>query len=40
MTADKINTFDVLIEIQKVEINEYDFEIKKECVSIECCFHQ
>jgi inorganic pyrophosphatase len=30
MTADKINTFDVLIEIQE-EVNkyEYDFEIKR-----------
>jgi hypothetical protein len=41
MTADKINTFDVLIEIPRGSRNkyEYDFEIK-ECVSIECCFHQ
>jgi inorganic pyrophosphatase len=41
MTADKINTFDVLIEIPRGSRNkyEYDFE-KKECVSIECCFHQ
>jgi hypothetical protein len=30
MTADKLSTFDVLIEIQEeVEINTNDFEIKK-----------
>jgi hypothetical protein len=30
MTADKINTFDVLIEIQEERNKyEYDFEIKK-----------
>jgi inorganic pyrophosphatase len=31
MTADKINTFDVLIEIQRGSRNkyEYDFEIKR-----------
>jgi inorganic pyrophosphatase len=38
MTADKLTTFDVLIEIPRGSRNkyEYDFEIK-ECVLIECC---
>ena len=37
MTADKITTFDVLIEIPRGSRNkyEYDFELK-ECVLTEC----
>jgi inorganic pyrophosphatase len=38
MTADKIKTFDVLIEIPRGSRNKYEYDLKsKECVLIECC---